>query len=256
LPYIEQDNLGNLYNFNYNYDAQPNATAAATQLKVFLCPSTPNSPRWDVTPSDDAGSTGWGTQGRAATDYSGVNAIKTFVAAACPQSSSVSASASKDDPRVIGVLTRDSNGGGVNGGITFGQISDGSSNTIMIGEDAGRPAWYGAGRQLISNSGRGPNKEGGWVDPNGNYSLDGSNPNCTPSFVGTATADVCVPGATPNSCPLNCTNDSELYGFHSGGCNVVFADGSVHFISQNISLCNLAALITRAGGEIVDSSSF
>jgi prepilin-type processing-associated H-X9-DG protein len=51
-------------------------------------------------------------------------------------------------------------------------------------------------------------------------------------------------------CPLNCTNDSEFYGFHSGGCNAAFADGSVRFISQSISLTTLAALVTRAGGEI------
>jgi prepilin-type N-terminal cleavage/methylation domain-containing protein/prepilin-type processing-associated H-X9-DG protein len=256
LPYIEQENLSNLYNYNYDYDAQQNAVAAATQLKVFSCPSTPNSPRWDITPSDDAGSTGWGTQGRAATDYSGLNANKAFVANACPQTAGVSATASKDDPRIIGVMTRDSNGGGINGGITFGQISDGSSNTIMIGEDAGRPGWYGVGKQLISATGRGPNKEGGWVDPNANYSLDGSNAGCTAAFVGTSTSDTCVPGPTPNSCSLNCTNDSEFYSFHTAGCNVVFADGSVHFISQSISLCNLAALVSRAGGEIVDASSF
>jgi prepilin-type processing-associated H-X9-DG protein len=83
--------------------------------------------------------------------------------------------------------------------------------------------------------------------------VDGSNAGCTAAFVGTSNSDVCVPGPTPNSCPLNCTNDSEFYGFHTGGCNAVFADGSVHFLSQSMSLCTLAALVTRAGGEVLGS---
>ncbi|HLW65671.1 MAG TPA: DUF1559 domain-containing protein [Gemmataceae bacterium] len=254
LPFAEQDNVLKIYNFNYDYDAQPNAQAVATQIKIYNCPSTPNNPRWDTSVSDDAASTGWGTPGRAATDYSGLNAIKAFVAHACPQSASVPANASKDDPRIVGVMTRDSQGGNINNaGVRFMQILDGTSNTIMIGEDAGRPQWYGVGRILISQSGRKPNKEGAWADPNANFSVDGSNANCTPQFVGNSNSNVCVPGPTPNSCALNCTNDSEFYGFHTGGCMACFADGHVQFLNQNIALCTLAALVTRAGAEIPGS---
>jgi prepilin-type processing-associated H-X9-DG protein len=162
----------------------------------------------------------------------------------------VAANVSKDDPRIVGAITRDSSGGGMRAGTTFAQITDGTSNTIMIGEDAGRTTWYGAGFEVISAAGRKPNKEGGWADPNAAFSIDGSNAGCTADFVGAAVSDVCVPGPTPNSCPLNCTNDSEFYGFHTGGCNAVFADGSVHFLPQSMSLCTLAALVTRAGKEI------
>jgi prepilin-type processing-associated H-X9-DG protein len=42
-----------------------------------------------------------------------------------------------------------------------------------------------------------------------------------------------------------------VYAFHTGGANFVFADGSVHFIRDTVSLTTLAQLITRAGGEIV-----
>jgi prepilin-type N-terminal cleavage/methylation domain-containing protein/prepilin-type processing-associated H-X9-DG protein len=251
LPYIEQGNLANQYNFNYDYDAEPNAFAVSTQVKIYNCPSTPNSPRFDTSPSDDAGSTGWGTAGRAATDYSAVNAIKNFVANACPQSASVPANASKDDPRIIGVMTRDSHGGGITkSGTAFLAITDGTSSTIMIGEDAGRAGWYGVGGQLIAASGTSVNKEGGWADPNAAFSIDGSNASCSAAFVAGATTDVCVPGPTQNSCPMNCTNDSEFYGFHIGGCNAVFADGHVQFLSSSLTLCTLAALVTRAGGEI------
>jgi prepilin-type processing-associated H-X9-DG protein len=40
-------------------------------------------------------------------------------------------------------------------------------------------------------------------------------------------------------------------GSHAGGCNVLFADGSVRFISENINAETLEALATMAGGEVI-----
>src|SRR5262249_5892911 len=96
-----------------------------------------------------------------------------------------------------------------------------------------RSPFYNASRQQFDPTG----KEGGWADPNGAFSFDGSN------------AD----GSVPGPCPLNCTNNSEIYGFHTGGANVVFADGHVQFIPSTIDFCTLAALYTRSGGEIIPS---
>jgi prepilin-type N-terminal cleavage/methylation domain-containing protein/prepilin-type processing-associated H-X9-DG protein len=250
LPFIEQGNLANIYNFNYDYDHSANASAVAYQIKVYNCPSTPSGFRFDTSPSDDLGTPG----PRACTDYSGLNAIKNFVGNAC--NPSIPANTIKDDTRIIGVMTRDSHGGGIaQAGTPFAAITDGTSATVMIGEDAGRASWYGVGGQLIaaSTSGAKPCKEGGWADPNAAFSVDGAVFTCTAAFVNGATKDVCVPGPTPNSCPLNCTNDSEFYGFHTGGCNIVFADGHVQFIQQSIPLCTLAALVTRSGGEVPGS---
>ena len=39
---------------------------------------------------------------------------------------------------------------------------------------------------------------------------------------------------------------------HPGGCNFVFADGSVHFLSENISQLLVTALTTRRAGDIVE----
>ena len=58
-------------------------------------------------------------------------------------------------------------------------------------------------------------------------------------------------GATkPGPCAINCTNDHEVYSFHPGGANAVFADGSVHFLKASLDIRIFARLATRAGGEV------
>jgi len=54
---------------------------------------------------------------------------------------------------------------------------------------------------------------------------------------------------------MNCNNLSgDIYSFHTRGANICFVDGSVRFVSQNIPLTTLIALVTKDGGEQVDSS--
>ena len=59
--------------------------------------------------------------------------------------------------------------------------------------------------------------------------------------------------SVPGPCGINCTNDRQPYGFHPGGANFLFADGSVHFLPAAIDIRVLAALATRAGGEVLPS---
>jgi prepilin-type processing-associated H-X9-DG protein len=53
--------------------------------------------------------------------------------------------------------------------------------------------------------------------------------------------------ASPETCLFN---DIFFSSRHSGGANFVFADGSVHFLNQNISFTVLQDLATIAGGEV------
>jgi prepilin-type N-terminal cleavage/methylation domain-containing protein/prepilin-type processing-associated H-X9-DG protein len=45
---------------------------------------------------------------------------------------------------------------------------------------------------------------------------------------------------------------SEAYSFHTGGSNLVFGDGSVKFVSEQIDIREFAKLVTRDGGESAD----
>ena len=43
----------------------------------------------------------------------------------------------------------------------------------------------------------------------------------------------------------------QMYGFHTAGINVLRGDGSVQFLQESIAPGVLAAMVSRAGGEVV-----
>jgi prepilin-type N-terminal cleavage/methylation domain-containing protein/prepilin-type processing-associated H-X9-DG protein len=124
----------------------------------------------------------------------------------------------------------------LNGMTPMTAITDGASNTILLAEDAGRPTRWQAGKV-----GPGTVSGGPWAGFDTGITLSGSTPDGT---------------QRPGPCALNCTNDHEVYSFHPGGANAVFADGSVHFLPAGMSIRVLAALVTRAGGEGVSAGDF
>jgi prepilin-type N-terminal cleavage/methylation domain-containing protein len=132
LPYIEQTNVFSLYNYNIDWNVPANYTAIRTQVGVFNCPSTPDQPRFDLTIASQP----------ACGDYSTVSAIKNFVGINC---FGYVGKLDPEDPRLIGALVKDSP-------TRVLQITDGTSNTIMVAEDAGRPAALMMdGQQVVIN---------------------------------------------------------------------------------------------------------
>jgi prepilin-type processing-associated H-X9-DG protein len=116
-------------------------------------------------------------------------------------------------------------------------ITDGLSNTLLLAEDAGRPRQW-----LLRQAGPDQTIRGGpWVGATNPISVWGS----TPDGV-----------SRPGPCALNCSNDDEIYSFHPGGANTVFADGSVHFLQTGLTIRILARLVTRAGGEVVSETDY
>ena len=120
--------------------------------------------------------------------------------------------------------------------MNWASVTDGLSNTIFYVEDAGRPNRYLTGRVQIAGTWGGS----AWSDEASEFGLHG----CTPS----TTADV-----RPGLRPMNCTNNGEVYSFHTGGCNFGMCDGSVRFIRETIDIRTFARMVTAQGGEVVSN---
>jgi prepilin-type N-terminal cleavage/methylation domain-containing protein/prepilin-type processing-associated H-X9-DG protein len=111
-------------------------------------------------------------------------------------------------------------------------IPDGASQTLLYSEDAGRPQFWRDGRRVEGTLVSG----GPWASRNVIWGNKSQPP--------------------PWPCAMNCNNDREIYSFHPGGANAMFADGSVHFLNAAINIRILAALVTRAGGEVVSAGDY
>lgn len=214
LAYVEQDNVGKLWDHKVKWNTGTNLVTSATTFKLFLCPSAPATRRQ-------------ATLAIAPGDYGSINAVRRrfYTANNIPTLFPGSPTGAAGD-EAMGALEKDLD-------TKMSAITDGLSNTLLIAEDAGRPNLYRKG----ADSG-GLTADGwGWADPDCGFSLDGVSP-----------TDLITTGGT---CIMNCTNDSEFYSFHSGGMNACLADGSVRFISQSVSPATLGALVTKRGGEVL-----
>jgi prepilin-type N-terminal cleavage/methylation domain-containing protein/prepilin-type processing-associated H-X9-DG protein len=214
LPFIEQQQLFDLYRWDVPLYHPNNAPVMSKHLKVLQCPSAPEQDRYMTFGPYKL----FGTKGACA-DYAPTLEVDEVLA----RLGWVDPVA---DYRGVLVVTA----------TRLTDIMDGTTHTILLTEDAGRPRLWQAGKP-------GPDQvvEGGPPGFKNGIILQGSTPNGM---------------MKPGRCALNCTNDHELYSFHPGGANAVFADGSVHFLKAGIDLRLLARLITRAGGEVVSASDF
>ena len=242
LPFIEQSNMYVQYNFNRSWYETVNDPITTVQLPAFVCPSTPSARALPTSGLYSALSNGvrtdtpiWGYS-----DYGSVNAVRNayIVASGMPS-----------------IGTRDAMGGLGRGpgGTRIRDITDGTSNTMLIAEDSGRPRQY-IGRQPGNNPRVGNVAFGtqftadgwGWADINGGFSVDGANTaGVQNNTSGSGTTTIV------GTCSMNCTNDSEMYSFHTGGVQTLLADGSVRFLSENIGGSTLVGLITLQGGEVL-----
>lgn len=219
LFFIEQGSLQSLYRFDKHWHAPENLDAVQIQVKTFQCPSVPQ--RLEVT----VASTLTFPKGLGANDYETMNGVK----GECLNPRYV------NEPRSRGAMYKNQ--------ITrIEDITDGTSQTLMIVECAARPLLYFAGKTTGAQHTEGL----GWADHNGPFSMDGASADgllLGDSFISSSGA------ITGNALkPMNATNRNEVYSFHTGGSNIGLCDGSVTFIRDKISLAVFAALVTRAYG--------
>ena len=233
LPFVEQnalyDQIGPLtdgftdfgtYSSTTNWgvpglDTELNGQFVANNvLSIFICPSDP-SDEFQIRRAQ-------GQMLHAKSNYVGVYGTRTLLS----QQNSKLNGGNNNGPDPLGILY-------VNSKTTFGEITDGSSNTFIIGERDGAP---------IGTS------------PQGEELVRGSSVWCS-----TARAqwlDTCL-GATDSDPNYNINTASVFHrrvqwrpftSQHTGGATFGRADGSAQFVSESIDGDTYEAMGTRAGG--------
>jgi len=241
LPYIEQDNVARISrvdlsvidpaNLPPNYGTNP---AGATKVSIYVCPSTPSRV---VDYGPYFVSVGFPNQGPALlgpSDYAVLRGIGGSYASRCCPSGTASGNTGTMGSKATAPAQ---------GMRRLTDIIDGTSNTLLVSEDAGRHQVYAAGKPVSPN---GPGQAGwtlnaAWADYNTAVTVDGF------SSDGTVRNGGC--------CVVNCNNDSEIYAFHTGGANSLRGDGSVFFLKASVPPGVLAAMISYNGGEVFNNDS-
>ena len=140
--------------------------------------------------------------------------------------------------------------------LKFSSFSDGLSNTLHVTESAGRPNVYRRGKLVLVANGNDRVNGGGWCRPASELNiLRGSSADGTtfpgPNAVNVTNGEVLATYVPPTGHPFyGVDGTGHIYGFHTGGVNALFGDGSVRFLRQSIPIAALAALVTRDGGEV------
>jgi len=255
LPYMEQSALYSSVNFNFAWGpnnigggyakivGQQNSTVRVTVINALLCPSD-NSASVDNNNADEIGN-----NPAAGTSYVG-NLGDNCLACGAP-AGVVTFCASQGyncrgnqlgDPSGVSIPPSPGTGSGIfwreDGGVSLADITDGTSNTFLIGEQLMRVTNWNS-----------------WVEAN-------------QSIGSTAVPlNYVAPGVkiTSSGSIVVSNGKSDLgawyhwYSFrsnHPGGGNFAMCDGSVKFIKSTIAMNIYQALSTRNVGEVVSADAF
>lgn len=237
LPFIEQQNLADLYYFRHHWNEQrkvnPNGItnfelSRNNPLSIVRCPSVPSREEDVVTDY-------------SVSAYISKNQTIGFALLQLNQE------LNRAEPMDLwsSVLNTYNPELDVNRkvyqSVRIAEITDGTSNSFMLFEVGGRPTIYTRSEIIdgeTNSSGRFWANHANWFAIHGNY-MDAS-------------------GDDGQNCEgqlINCTNLEEVYSFHPGGANFTYGDGSVHFVSEDTDIVTFAALHSRAGGEVTSASN-
>lgn len=217
MPFIEQGNLYNQFNSNYAINWALNANWAGgreneafwlTSVAAFKCPSDPRNAGQDNL-----------------LNYMGVSGGVEYTCWNLGDLDSVGVRGLDDD----GILYLGSK-------IRIGDIVDGTTNTYILGETK-----YPRAR------GDDPNQDNylGWGSA-------GMAWNSVPQTAICATArdqiNTFYPSMAPGQTPSHAHMARVFGSYHTGGCFFSFADGSIHFQSENMDINVYQTMGTRADG--------
>lgn len=228
LPYLEQQAAYDLYRFDKQCSAVENDAAARAIIASFLCPSDPSGKKTTMR---------FGGIPAGRLDYTGWTAVVPYMAELGLIDNLGNVAPFRAYLGVLSVY-------GANPGLGIplerflcrsADVRDGLSQTLLIGEQAG---WENLRnrRGIVLNTWTGA---ANWP-VRGPYGFSGSN----------------YDGNGWGPCAINCNNANGMYSFHPGGANVLFCDGSVSFLNQDIHIRIVARLNTRNGGEVINAGDY
>jgi len=270
LPYMEGGTTFNALNFSLDYNdlSGANYTGASQAISVFLCPSSPNaSISHDATGDPngapfEANGPGYGLTDYGATCYTDIDPN-----GLTGQSGSTPVVPYRNKlSRVDGLLKQ--------GKTRIAECTDGLSNTIAIGEDAGRDAsyvsqyaenYYGGVGPLpayLGTTGRNvPGFAAGagrrfwrWTEPHDSLGVSGVINN--KSLPDHETSNYQLAPGTLGTAGNKAGNNQSLYSYHPGGINALFGDGSVRFLKESTNVITLRGLTSLKGGEVVSADAY
>jgi prepilin-type N-terminal cleavage/methylation domain-containing protein/prepilin-type processing-associated H-X9-DG protein len=257
LPYMEKDELAAGYNVTYPYNdttAPQNQSVAQNVVPSYLCPSNP------LRPPAGTDAFGYGYVDYGCTVYTDIDPVT---------------GVRNKNTRMSGALHGTFNGQGV----TQANIPDGLSNTVAVTEDVGRyeqmPGAYvdplfGAANAAIGTEAA--RCFWRWADPDSGFGVSGD-PLATSDKYGTPTnysgsinngrAKVINNNKYPFGGPItciwtnvtNCGPNDEVFSFHGTGANVLFMDGHVTYVDENVDAIFFRRLVT-SGERIAPSQQF
>jgi len=268
LPFIEQQTLAEAYDLRFRYNQTPgNITASGGTPPIFYCPE---NPLVGDRPDGKRDSQGFGCVDYSPLPYSQLDATGTSVGTtfwptsltgkAYPTAFYKDFGTGTDgfvNPAKTWQLDQSLNTVGnapidaLYGLPTIADITDGTSNSMMIIEDVGQNE-----KMLqIGVSDVNPNS---YIDPVLNVASKHwrwANPDVasgqSKKINSAKAATYTNPDPTDGCAWANhdCGPNSEMFSFHGNGAHAVFADGHVQFIRESVSKAVLRALATRADGK-------
>jgi prepilin-type N-terminal cleavage/methylation domain-containing protein/prepilin-type processing-associated H-X9-DG protein len=253
LPYLEEQPLYDRYQWEYDFYDPANKDVVETRLPVFVCPS--------VDRDDPIISSGKATAGSANPDKGTTYSVEGAIDYLVPNGITVPQNGfGATFPRFDGegdstnlhqaMLDSTSNAslGNRNSRAPrrLEEITDGLSHTLLVNETAGWPQhWRGRQRVYPDLSVGNRGNWAGWQS----YAYE------TFSGDGTIGARDDPTGGDLLSCGINCENQFAIYSFHPGGALILFCDGSVRFVSENLSGLAFAQIVANDDDQSINDEN-
>ncbi len=245
LPFLEQQPVYNSINFNLSVAFPQNDTVSLTALTGYLCPTDPGPsvvPVFEDPP--DPNNPGTYNATHIVNTLSRGNYVGMWgLGELCAQSGANDSPNNNNtgDPigQHAGIFYR-------NSATKIASVTDGTSNTIMVGERSHNLSYVTWVARSID----------GWLGKTS--PIEGGTDKFNPSPEECWTQ---IMGPVGLEDGLRTINNPEAHvedywSLHPGGLNALFADGSVHFLKSSISPMPWRALATRGYGEVISADGY